>query len=410
MVVRNGGSDRGQSAPGLLVFALVTASQLAACASAGSPVPTPTPTPTAVASLAAPTPSPGSGAEDAAGCARRTVAAMTEDQRIGQLFLLGLAGNRLGPEETRLIVEEHVGSVWFTERTFVGASAIASVAAGVQALRTMSSTGGVGFLVAANQEGGVIQALHGPGFGEIPSALQQGRVSPGTLQGLAQTWGSDLKAAGVNLDFAPVADVVPPGSDAQNQPIGSLARAFGHDAGTVGADVAAFTRGLHGAGVAVTLKHFPGLGRVTRNTDFNAAVDSTTTAPDDSFRQGVDAGADLVMVSLARYELIDSGRLAVFSPAVVTGMLRDRLNFRGVIVSDDLGATAAVADIAYGDRATRFLDAGGDMIVSKSAAATRAMIVAIRARSAQDPTFRERLSESAARVLLVKRAAELVAC
>jgi beta-N-acetylhexosaminidase len=338
---------------------------------------------------------------------------MTKDQRIGQLFLLGLAANQLGPAELTEIRADHVGSVWFVDRTSAGAAAIRSVAAAVQAEVSAPATADVRFFVAANQEGGVIQALQGPGFSSIPSAVVQGGWATSTLEARAATWGQELHAAGVNMNFAPVMDVVPPGFDAQNQPIGALQREYGHDPATVGSHGTAFLQGMHQAGMAVTLKHFPGLGRVTGNTDYTVATDSTTTMDDpylQSFKQGVDGGADFVMVAIATFTRIDASHLAAFSPVVMGQMLRGNLGFQGVIVSDDLGATAAVASIPAGDRALSFLAAGGDFVISKTAIATHAMVLAVRSRVAADPAFLTRVNDAALRILRAKQGFGLLPC
>ena len=338
---------------------------------------------------------------------------MTEGQRIGQLFLLGLGGNQLGPAEVNEIQADHVGSVWFVDRTDAGVAAIRHVADAVQAQVSGPATLNVRFFVAANQEGGMIQALQGPGFSMMPSALVQGGWATSTLQSRATSWGQELRAAGVNMDFAPVMDVVPPGFDAQNQPIGALQREYGHDPATVGSHGAAFLRGLHLAGEAVTLKHFPGLGRVTGNTDYTRATDNVTTINDpylQSFKQGIASGADFVMVAIATYARIDSSHLAAFSPIVIGQMLRGTLGFQGVIVSDDLGATAAVANIPAGDRALAFLSAGGDLVTSKTADATHAMVLAVRTRAAADPAFLARMNDAALRVLREKQGFGLLPC
>jgi beta-N-acetylhexosaminidase len=339
---------------------------------------------------------------------------MTEAQRIGQLFLLGLADDRLGPAERAAIRGEHVGSVWFTAQTSIGMSGVRAVADAVQGEVSPSSTAGVGFFVAANQEGGLIQALSGPGFSVIPSAVVQGQRSPGTLTADARAWGRELLVAGVNLDFAPVFDVVPPGTDATNQPIGVLGREYGHDPLTAGSHAAAFVAGMSEAGVATTAKHFPGLGRVVGNTDVAAGVvDTVTTATDPylaSFRAAISAGVPFVMVALATYTRIDPVHLAAFSPVVIGGMLRGDLGFRGVVMSDDLGATAAVASVPPGQRALEFMLAGGDLVVSKTVPATVAMIAALQARAAADPTFAARVDDAALRILEAKDAAGLLPC
>jgi len=377
------------------ILAALILSSVACTASPGPPV----------ASTLTPTSPPS--------CADQVLATMSDDQRVGQLFLLGLAGNELGPDEIHAIQAEHVGSVWFVEQSSVGVAGIRAVTDAVQAQASAASTAKVRFFVAANQEGGIIQALHGPGFSEMPSATTQGTFGLQTLQDDAASWGVQLRAAGVNLNFAPVMDVVPPGGDDTNQPIGVLHREYGHDPGTAGAHGVAFLRGVRQAGIEGTLKHFPGLGRVQGNTDVTAGVvDTVTTANDpylQSFAQGIAAGADLVMVALATYTQIDPNHLAAFSPTVMR-LLRRTYGFTGVIVSDDLGATAAVADIPPATRANNFLDAGGDLIISKTAAATDAMIAGLQARIRADPTFHRRVMESARRILSVKARWGLLPC
>jgi beta-N-acetylhexosaminidase len=168
---------------------------------------------------------------------------MSEAQRIGQVFMIGLRKDRLDAAERSAIASFHFGSVAFTTQSSGGVEMIRALTDRVQALATKAATAGVGFLVAANQEGGQIQGLSGPGFDVIPSALKQGTWTPAKLKRMAARWGRELRDAGVNLDFAPVGDVVPPGTDAQNAPIGQLHRAFGHDPETVASHVGSFIAG-----------------------------------------------------------------------------------------------------------------------------------------------------------------------
>src|SRR5438067_11561799 len=398
-----------QGAPSLNRRLLVLALVLSACTQTvvASPTPTTTPTPSATTT---PSPTPTATVE----CATRVLAGMTEEQRIGQLFLLGLANDQLGAAEMNAIRSYHLGSVWFVEQSTAGVAAIRAVADSVQGLATADTTASVGFFVAANQEGGIIQSLSGPGFSTIPSALDQGAIDPATLRSRAALWGRELASAGVNLNFAPVLDIVPPGTDAQNAPIGALRRGYGHDPATVSLHAIAFMRGMADAGIATTGKHFPGLGRVTGNTDFTATVVDDVTTSDDAylapFRDAIAAGVPMVMVALATYQKIDATQLAVFSPTVMRQMLRASLGFNGVIVSDDLGATIAVANVPPADRAIGFLEAGGDLIISKTIAPANAMAAAISARASTDPTFKARVDDAALRVLRLKIARGLVRC
>ncbi len=383
-----------------------------------SPIPsvsaTATPAPT-VAPTTRPTATAGATASATAGadCAADVLASLSEAQRVGQLFMIGLVKDRLDDAERAAIRDQHVGSMLFTATTTAGVDGIRAVTDAVQAQATQAATGRIGFLIAANQEGGLIQALRGKGFQRIPSAVEQGTMAPSTLEQDAARWGRELVRAGVNLDLAPVADVVPPGTEDDNAPIGQLQREYGGDPVTVGTHVAAFIRGLAAGGAATSAKHFPGLGRVAGNTDHVADVVDSVTTRDDAFVRpfgaAIRAGVPFVMVSLATYERIDPAHLAVFSPIVLGGMLRHDLGFDGVVLSDALGATA-VASIPAGQRAIDYIAAGGDMLVVNQTADAVEMARALLVKANQDDAFRRRIDESVARVLRAKERLGLLPC
>jgi beta-N-acetylhexosaminidase len=333
---------------------------------------------------------------------------------VGQLFLLGIEGDSLSPDETAAIETYHLGSAWLVNVRTDGVAGVRTLTDAIQALANTGTTHGIHFFVGADQEGGQIQHLQGPGFSTIPTALAQGQLDPSTLQLDARRWGGELALAGVNLDFAPVMDVVPPGTDATNQPIGVLQREYGHDPATVGSHGAAVVRGMALSHVPTTLKHFPGLGRVTGNTDTVAGVvDPTTTADDpylESFRAGIEAGAPFVMVSLATYTAIDPDHPAVFSPTIIGSLLRAKLGFGGVVMSDDLGLAKSVASIAPGNRATAFIDAGGDFVVVQGVPQARQMAAAVLARADSDQAFAAKVNAAALSILQAKEVYGLLPC
>jgi beta-N-acetylhexosaminidase len=336
---------------------------------------------------------------------------LTLAQRVGQLFIVGVAGNAAGPQLTAAERTYHFGSL-LLNKTSAGTAALATQTAAMRELAP-SGAGGVRLFVAANQEGGQIQQLTGPGFATMPSAVVQGGWTLSTLRKSATDWGTDLRAAGVNLDLAPVMDVVPRGSAAGNAPIGALDREFGFDPVTNGQHGAAFIQGMSSAGVMTVAKHFPGLGRVAGNTDFTAnVVDNVTTATDpylNTYRDAVGAGVPMMMVALATYTKIDPSQLAVFSPTVMR-LVRNGLGFTGVIVSDDMGDAAAVQAIPAGTRATRFLAAGGDLITSQSLSPAEQMAAAVLAKASGDAAFRATVDAAAQRVLAAKQKAGLLPC
>ena len=357
---------------------------------------------------------PAPAAAPSRSCAGRVLARMTLPQRVGQLFVVGLAGSVLDSATASAIRAYHFGSVSFIATDTAGVAGVAAVSRAVQALSSPQVTGGVRFFVAANQEGGEIQALQGPGFATMPSAVAQGQLTPVQLQRLARTWGQELRAAGVNLNFAPVMDVVPAADTTQNAPIGQLMREFGHTPAVVASHGVAFIRGMTQAGEATTAKHFPGLGRVRGNTDFSADVVDTVTTPGDpylrTFQAAIGAGVPVVMVALATYTRIDPHHLAVFSPVVMRAMLRDRMHFGGVIISDDLGAAQAVASVPPGARAVQFIAAGGDLVTAKYVAPAEAMAQAVLARARASRPFRDEVGAAAGHVLAAKQRFGLLPC
>ncbi|SPB32058.1 Beta-hexosaminidase [Propionibacterium freudenreichii subsp. shermanii] len=177
-------------------------------------------------------------------------------------------------------------------------------------------------------------------------------------------------------------------------------------------NVAAVLAGVHAGGVVGAVKHFPGLGNVSANTDFGAAHDAVTTPDSDELNTFADvlAGADSVMVSSVVYDRIDPAGPAAFSSRVVSGLLREQLGYSRVIISDDLGAAVALADYPVAQRGTLFLRAGGDLALDVDPASVAAMVADTRAAVAADPDFAEQTVAKAARVLQLRADAGLGQC
>lgn len=206
-------------------------------------------------------------------------------------------------------------------------------------------------LVMVDQEGGLVKRLPGhptlspPRMTSESVAREQGRATARTL-----------RAAGVNVDLAPVVDVARPGSQMEDE-----GRSFGRSTRTVGRRARAFVRGLQGGGVAATAKHFPGFGAASVNTDSARVVIRTPlrTLRSTDIPPFTVSGARLVMSSSAIYPAF--GELpALLSRRVITGELRDRLGFDGLVVTDSLNATAL---LGYRRVAPRAIAAGNDLLL-----------------------------------------------
>ncbi|MFJ5273416.1 glycoside hydrolase family 3 N-terminal domain-containing protein [Streptomyces sp. NPDC088358] len=354
------------------------------------------------------------GSQAAASCVDKVYSAMTGPQRVGQLFMASVTAAKPDQKRIQVLQQYHVGSVFLAGRSKAGAKATKSLVDSLQAKADTVSKHRVGLLVSTDQEGGQVQVLSGPGFSTMPSGLVQGSWSTSKLRAEAATWAKQLKGAGVNLNLAPVADVVPLSLGRNNAPIGRYDREYGHTAAAVTPHSNAFAAGFAQSNVLATLKHFPGLGNVRGNTDTTAnVVDTVTTSKSSSltpFSSGIKAGAPFVMISLATYNKIDPKHQAVFSPTVIQGLLRKTMGFKGVVVSDDLGNAVAVKAVPPADRALNFLSAGGDLVLAGEPNQLPAMTKAVTARMAQSSAFRTQVDQSVHRILTAKQKVGLLTC
>lgn len=371
----------------------------------------------AVAALGAALLAPGSGSAHAPAVSgrhqeTRTAASVFREmslaQRVGQLFMVGTPADRVDRRTRAQIHRFHVGNVMLTGRSYDGVRAPARVSRAMRAEVDGRSTAGVRLFVATDQEGGQVRVLQGPGFSDIPSALEQGTWEPRRLRGAAKVWAGQLRRAGVNLDLAPVMDTVPSRRAARhNPPIGRYDREFGFTTKVVARHGVAFLNGMADGGVVPTAKHFPGLGRVHANPDTHVGVTDRVTTRHDAylrpFGAAIDAGVPFVMMSTAYYEHLDPRHPAAFSPFVVGTMLRGDLGFRGVVISDDLARARQVAGFSPAGRALRFIGAGGDIVLSVDADPVGEMYRAVLERARTSERFRDKVDAAVLRVLRAKQ-------
>ena len=185
-------------------------------------------------------------------------------------------------------------------------------------------------------------------------------------------------------------------------------RSFGDDPDAVARAARESVAGWRAGGVAATAKHFPGLGAAQVNTDDAPATVIRTAARLAAidlvpFRAAVEAGVPLVMIGHARYPAVDARRIASQSPAVV-GLLRDRLGFEGVIVTDSMEAAASLATGTVEVASERALRAGADLLLLTGRGSYTPVLRHLTAAARRSPALRARVREAAARVLALKQA------
>lgn len=357
----------------------------------------------------APTPKPQKSQErqkaagdSPAAKASRAIATMSLDERAGQLIMAPMFAGGNPADLSALISTRHVGSVVLIGNWNNGTAAAKTAA---DALQSYAPSGNQ-LIVSTDQEGGQVQHLKGSGFDTMPSAVAQGQMSADTLRSSAKTWGGQLKQAGINVDLAPVLGTVQV-KRSSNAPIGALNRDFGLDSNGNAQHGIAFVEGMRDAGVGATVKHYPGLGAVTGNTDFTTEgiLDTTTTLDDEeigAFNTTIkQAKPAMVMMSLATYQRIDSSAPAAFSSKIIDGTLRGSVGYDGVVISDSLSA-AAVSGIATKDLGVRLVDAGGDLACIGDTSYVMPILDGIIAHAQSDPAFAKKVTASATRVMTLK--------
>ncbi len=268
---------------------------------------------------------------------------------------------------------------------------------------TALAPGGVPPLVSTDEEGGSVQRMRGL-VGDVPSARTMGAtMTPAEIRSLAARIGAEMADAGITVDLAPVLDLDDTRGPSTRNPVGT--RSFSVDARTASAAGLAFAAGLQEAGVVPSVKHFPGLGGATGNTDDEPATtlpwSQLRTAALIPFRDAVAAGVPVIMVANAVVPGLTT-RPASVAPEVITGVLRDELGFDGVVVTDSLSARA-LSDAGYTvpEAAVAALRAGADLVLFSTSPDSDAVTTRTIAAIAK-AVDRRLLEVAAGRVLAVK--------
>jgi len=259
--------------------------------------------------------------------------------------------------------------------------------------------GGAPLLIGTDQEYGVVTRVR-EGVTMLPSAMGFGAAgTPALTEAAWRAAGAELAAMGVNVDFAPVADTLGPQGSAV---IGS--RSFGADPKANSAQVAAAVKGIQGAGISAALKHFPGHGHTTGDSheelpvvaQSRSALEKQDWPP---FAAGIAAGAEVVMSGHLNVQAVDPGVPATFSRKLMTDVLRGKLKFTGVAVSDAMNMAPAMKWPA-GEAAVKALNAGNDILLMPPdiAGARDGILAALKDGSLK----RERLVEAVTRILTLK--------
>lgn len=331
------------------------------------------------------------------------------EDKIGQMLLFGWNGatddERLdaGPHAVALIEELAVGGVILMGRNARTADRLRATVSELQ--ERNGSHGRPLLFVAVDQEGGRVQRLVPPDFSVIPAAREIGATGdPAQARRIAADAAGELRSVGVNWDFAPVLDV---NNNPDNPVIGN--RSYGDDPALVAAMGAAAVTGFQNdGGILACGKHFPGHGDT--NVDSHHALpriehdmdrlDRIELVP---FRAAIEAGVAAIMTAHILFPALDPDRPATLSPTILTGLLRKRLGFDGLVITDDLEMRGVADHWGAPEAAVLAVIAGADILLcchtlSTQRAIKQALIGAVKAGRISEG----RIDESHTRILRAK--------
>ena len=341
-----------------------------------------------------------------------TIASMTIEEKVGQMFMLAFAGDQL--DEARILMEEHlVGGAYISDEN------VPTAAAAVRLCNTLQSFArntrqGIPLLLGADQEGTwsvmTAESAMGPGNMAIGAT-----ADPQAAYDMYRVIAKETSAVGLNV-------VLGPAADCNSNPHNSIIemRSFGEKPDLVAAMTAAAVRGLQENGSVATLKHFPGHGDTTM--DSHRGLPTVTRTRDElmaidlhPFAAGIEAGAKIVMTSHIVFTALDPERPATLSPIILGDLLRGDLGFEGMIVSDSMNMHSMKRNYDPADAAIQAFNAGVDLMMlaeehydhdaSQYLANQRALIRAVIEAVEDGRISAERVNDAVGRILSLKKEA-----
>jgi beta-N-acetylhexosaminidase len=330
---------------------------------------------------------------------------MTLEQKVGQMFMITLCGQRMPEASEKFIREIAPGGVALFTCNGTTPEDVTDTVNEWQRVAT-SSGAKIPLIVSIDQEGGPVKRLPDrDGYAALPAGWALGAMPAKDAETVGRIAAAELRAVGISMNLAPVADV-------QTIPVNPIMnrRNLGSFPQNVGAKVSAYAIGLQAGGVMGVLKHFPGHGDADDSHTILPTVDYPRRQVDDHlqpFKAGIDAGVEAVMVGHLVYPALDPEKLpASLSKAVISGVLRDQLGFRGLVVTDAMDMGAIVDHYAKDKAAIMAVNAGVDMIITGPHMPAGGQLLMIRAviEAVRDGTISEtRIDESVKHILDLKQ-------
>lgn len=270
---------------------------------------------------------------------------------------IGFDGHAL-PADSAALLRDGVRSVILFTRNYADPTQVSRLNAEIRA------AAGRPVLTTVDHEGGRVQRFRGEAFPDMPSGRELGHAGPDAAREAGETAARQLRAVGFAMNLAPVLDV---DTNPANPVIG--ARAFASDPGRVATCAVAYAAGLRAGGVHACGKHFPGHGDTSVDSHLDLprlphAMERLEAVELVPFQAAIRAGIESIMTSHVLFEALDPHVPATLSRVVITGLLRERLGFDGLVITDDFEMQAIADRFEMGEAAVQAIEAGCDLILA----------------------------------------------
>ena len=327
------------------------------------------------------------------------ISRMTLQEKIGQLIVVGFQSKDVDEHIRTMITDYKVGGVIFYDRNMESPEQVARLTNDLQDL-ALENDKEIPIMFSIDQEGGQIVRMK-EHVSPIPS--QQELASKGDLEAVYDTAfrnGEELKAMGIHVNYAPVLDLSTTDS-----------RSFGEDPKKTSEFGEQVIKGLTDAGITATLKHFPGHGRSNVDPHVESSsveadqldLENNDLYPFKKMIDDVDHNQFFIMVTHIKYPAYDKENPASISPVIIQDLLREKLGYDGIVVTDDLEMGAVNKYFSYGDLGYSAVKAGADLLlVCHTLESQKEVINGITEAVKQKKLSEERIDEAVKRILAYK--------
>ncbi len=334
------------------------------------------------------------------------LAGLSLEQKVGQMMLIGFDGRRVTPEMAELIEERCLGGFFFNVLSNYNFPDECAALSGDIQRCALASAHGIPLFLALDQEGGVAAPLHYM-MGATPTPGNLALGASGREEDAYAAYhamGLEMRACGTNVNFAPAIDVL---TSVKNPDY--TIRSFGSDMARNGVLARGAVRGLQDAGVIACAKHFPGLAYFDEDTHSESPRLTHSEAElmegdMGHFRGAIEAGTDMIMTVHAVFEAWDPDRAATLSPRIMTGLLREHLDYKGLLITDSMGMGGVTKDFGHEEGTVLAVEAGCDIVlqVSRKVEELDRRIAALQGAVREGRIAESQIDASVRRILLAK--------